>query len=251
MSARPSLPPLAGALVAGALAAAAPAAAQIAVPPVSGVRGVVGVMSFRDIPFRTVVRQQFDFSCGSAALATLLTHQYGLPTTETTAFSAMYAAGDQAKIRKVGFSMLDMKRYLASRGVASDGFRLSLDEIARRGRPAIALVTLGRYRHFVVVKGVAGDRVLVGDPALGLKTYGRDEFTRMWNGVAFMLRDEGSSRAARFNARSDWDPWSRAPVGAVGADAIPLAELSRNLAPAYQITPVLNVPGAPATGGVP
>ena len=227
------------------------ACAQLAIPSGWGPGGRVGVVSWRDIPFRTVVRQQYDFSCGSAALATLLTHQYGLDTSETDAFTAMYAKGDQAKIRKVGFSMLDMKRYLAARGFASDGFRLSLDDIARAGRPVIALVTLGRYRHFVVIKGVTNDRVLVGDPALGLKTYGRAEFLAMWNGVAFALRDARAARSPTFNARSEWEPWSRAPVGAVRTQAVSPAELSRNLAPLYQITPVLNVPGAPALNGVP
>lgn len=230
---------------------AAPSTAQISVPPSSGLEGTVGVITWRDIPFRTVVRQQFDFSCGSAALATLLTYQYGLKTSETDAFKRMYAVGDQAKIRKVGFSMLDMKRYLAERGVDSDGFRMSLDEIASEGRPAVALVVLGRYRHFVVIKGVARDRVLVGDPALGLKTYTRGEFAKIWNGIAFMLDGKGATTHPQFNARSDWDPWSRAPLDAVQSGTLSLAELSRNLAPIYQLTPVLNVPGAPATNGVP
>ncbi len=35
----------------------------------------VGVISYRDLPFQTVVRQQYDFSCGSASLATLLRYQ--------------------------------------------------------------------------------------------------------------------------------------------------------------------------------
>src|SRR5208283_4171640 len=62
--------------------------------------------------FRTTWHQQYDFSCGSAAVATLLSFHYGRPTNETTVFKAMFAAGDQARIQVQGFSLLDMKRYL-------------------------------------------------------------------------------------------------------------------------------------------
>src|SRR5437764_6758368 len=68
----------------------------------------VSVMSWWGIPFRSVVHQQYDFSCGSAAVATLLTYNYAAPTTERTTFAKMWQAGDQKLIRKSGFSMLDM-----------------------------------------------------------------------------------------------------------------------------------------------
>ena len=55
----------------------------------------VSVVSYRDIPFRTVVRQRYDFSCGSAALATLLRYHYDREVGEEQIFRAMYAAGDQ------------------------------------------------------------------------------------------------------------------------------------------------------------
>ncbi len=35
------------------------------------------VVSVKEARFTTTQRQQFDFSCGSAAVATLLTHHYG------------------------------------------------------------------------------------------------------------------------------------------------------------------------------
>src|SRR3954454_18291549 len=55
--------------------------------------------------FRATVHQQYDFSCGSAALATLLTYHYGRPVTEQQVFQVMYQNGNQARIREVGFSM--------------------------------------------------------------------------------------------------------------------------------------------------
>src|SRR3546814_13412897 len=66
-------------------------------------------LTWWDIPFRSVIRQRYDFSCGSAALATLLTYHYGAPTSEAMPFRAMWEKGDREAIRKVGFSMLDMR----------------------------------------------------------------------------------------------------------------------------------------------
>ena len=64
------------ALIAGMVCAlaAAPAAAEVRLTgPETGGSYQRQVMTWWDIPFRSVIRQRYDFSCGSAALATLLT----------------------------------------------------------------------------------------------------------------------------------------------------------------------------------
>lgn len=220
-----------------ATALAAPARGQVRFSGVAG-QATVRVTSWRDIPFRTVVRQEYDYSCGSAALATLLTYSYGRPTTESDAFTSMYAAGDQAQIRRVGFSMLDMKRYLTAHGFAAEGYRLSLDELAEFDQPSIALVTIGPYRHFVVVKGISADQVLIGDPALGLKIVSRQDFARMWNGVILAIAPGKGAPSARFNQVSEWSPWVMPPTRWAVTPAS-VTQITRNLPPLYQITPVL------------
>ena len=54
----------------------------------------VKVMTFRDIPFRTVIRQQYDYSCGSASLATLLHFHYGRPVGEAASWLKILIAFD-------------------------------------------------------------------------------------------------------------------------------------------------------------
>jgi predicted double-glycine peptidase len=193
--------------------------------------GRVKVVSYRDLPFRTVVRQQYDFSCGSAALATLLRHHYGRDVSEEQVFRAMYAAGDQATIQRVGFSLLDMKQYLDAHGYPADGFRLSLDDLIEMNAPAIVMIDTAGYKHFVVLKGDDAGRVLVGDPALGLKVYSRDQFSSMWNGVAFVVRQPADT----FNDAEEWRPWNRSRPGQA-LQPMSLAELTRELPPLYQVT---------------
>src|SRR6185295_1721515 len=115
----------------------APASAQARFHGEAGGNYSVAVTSWRDIPFRTVVRQQYDYSCGSAAVATLLRYHYGWSLRETEVFRAMFDRGDQARIPQVGFSMLDMRGYLESRGYQADGLRFSLDRLGELQIPAI------------------------------------------------------------------------------------------------------------------
>jgi predicted double-glycine peptidase len=198
----------------------------------------VSVMSWRDIPFRTVVRQQYDYSCGSAAVATLLRFHYATPVGEGEVFQSMYDRGDQERIRSVGFSMLDMRTYLETRGFAADGLRLSLDRLATLGVPAIALITHNNYRHFVVVKGVSATHVLVGDPTFGLQTYTRADFEAVWNGVVLAVRQTPEDVAPpAYNRQEEWRPWSTAPLGAAQGPVSP-AELMLSTRELYQITPM-------------
>jgi predicted double-glycine peptidase len=171
----------------------------------------------------------------------LLTYHYGRPTTEPSAFKMMYASGDQAKIRQLGFSLLDMKRYIQSIGMKAEGYRLGLAELKSLDAPAIALIQMGRYRHFVVIKGVRQDRILVGDPALGVREIPAREFAKMWNGVVFAIAGE---RPSQFNAAGDWEVRAHAPLD-VGLPALSADVLTRELAPLYQITPLIAT-GSPA-----
>jgi len=200
-------------------------------------------VSFAEMPFRTVVHQQYDYSCGSAALATLLRYPYGRAATEAPVFKAMYAAGDQPRIQKLGFSLLDMKTYLATLGYQADGYRFSLEDLAKAATPAIALIQVGAYKHFVVIKGVIGDSVLVGDPALGLRRFREEDFLKSWNGIAFLLHDlpAGASPAV-FNSAEDWKRWADSHPLAAATVIQPLTPFLRDLRVIYQIRPIQNLP---------
>lgn len=204
------------------------AAGDVWLPGVGGVANVP-TRSLLESKFSRVVRQQYDFSCGSAALATLLTYHYGRDTAEQDAFNAMYAAGDKAKIAQAGFSLLDMKTFLESIGYQADGYQASLQKLASVGVPAIALVNHRGYRHFVVVKGVRDDEVLIGDPALGIKYMTRAEFEQIWdNGVLFVIKTEPEIGKSHFNVGKEWQALARAPLGSAMSSES-LADLTVNL----------------------
>jgi len=203
-------------------------AGSVWLPEIAGVTNVT-TKSLQEAKYSQVVRQQYDFSCGSAALATLLTFHYDQETDEQDAFGAMYAAGDKEKIAAAGFSLLDMKTYLESIGYIADGYQASLDTLENAAVPAIALINYRGYRHFVVVKGIVGDEVLIGDPALGIKLMSRADFEGLWdNGVLFIIKNKPEIGRQHFNQSDEWSLLARAPLGtALSPDS--LAQLTVGL----------------------
>ncbi|MFC2952272.1 C39 family peptidase [Marinicaulis aureus] len=171
---------------------------------VGGASARVPVVSMAERKFTTVVRQQYDFSCGSAALATLLTFHYDRETSETDAFKAMWEVGDQNRIRELGFSLLEMKRYLESLNLKADGFVLSLDRVQEIGVPGIALVDVRGYKHFVVIKGITDEVVLIGDPSSGVVSLPRNIFEQRWDGTILFIRSDVVRGKQSFNQVADW-----------------------------------------------
>ena len=219
---------------------AAPArSADVQLNTGSGAPYQVRVKSWWEIPFRSVVRQQYDFSCGSAAVATLLTYHYGHRVSERKSFSAMWQAGNQEAIRKVGFSMLEMKTFLEQIGYRVEGYQLTPAQLARLDRPSIVLLDQNGYKHFVVVKGVRGKAVMLGDPSLGLKEYSLEAFSKAWNGIALAIVS-GSGEKPIYNSPRDWDPWARAPIAGYSSPET-AATISTHLPPIYQVTPEILV----------
>jgi predicted double-glycine peptidase len=192
--------------------------------PIADMRVPIASMQARR--FNTVVHQRYDFSCGSAALATLLRYHYNDPQSEVDVFQGMWRDGDRAQIRRVGFSLLDMKRYLAARGLSADGYKVTLQDIAKRQVPGIALITVKGYRHFVVVKGVNAKEVLIGDPSLGLRTMPVAEFTAAWNGIYFVLNSNLDTARRGFNVDAQWASFARAPIGGTFAEPASLQALA-------------------------
>jgi len=171
----------------------------------------IHVRSFEDEKFITTIKQEYDFSCGSAALATLLTYTYHIPATESSVFASMYLNGDRQVIQQSGFSLLDMKDYLSRQGIPSGGFRAPLDKLARVGIPAIVLINEHGYKHFVVLRGVRDGRVLLSDPAIGLRTVSVSQFNRQWSGIFFIILANIPTARAGFNDGQDWSGEPGAP----------------------------------------
>ena len=173
----------------------------------------VPVRSMQELKFTETVRQGFDFSCGSAALATLLTYHYDREMSEFQVFKEMWNNGDHEKIQKDGFSMLDMKRFLEAEGLQADGFTVDPSKIGEIGVAGIVLMSELDSPHFVVVIGEQDGEILISDPARGIWNLPVEELGALWNGVFFVIRNASTLARGNFNDDAAWDRRRWAPVG--------------------------------------
>lgn len=168
--------------------------------------------SFQEQKYRNTVTQQHDFSCGSAALATLLSYNYNRPVSETDIFNDMIVNGDKKIISESGFSLLDIKRYLQRHGLDSSGYRAPLSKLEEVRLPAIVLLNVRGYHHFVVLEGIANGRVLLADPANGMRSEPTGLFESEWSGIFFLITSDIEQGQKSFNNDQRWaaapgPPW--------------------------------------------
>lgn len=194
--------------------------------PIAGGSFQLPLTSLRSSKVQSTMIQELDFSCGSAAIATLLSYQYDYAVTEQSVFEEMFSQGNQQAIRQHGFSLLDMKKYLAQHGFEADGFEQTLDKLLVAKLPAIVLVNDKGYNHFVVVKGLRDGRVLISDPASGTRAMPRDAFEAIWKTrLLFVVHNQ--TQRAKFNDPVSWQAAPRAPIGSVNGDQLRAHALPR------------------------
>lgn len=166
----------------------------------SSLAGSAGpVRSMLELRQQNLVLQQFDLSCGAAALATILRYQHGERLTERDVAIGLisrdiYIADPDVLRARRGFSLLDMNRYTERLGYDAEALGSVTFEDLLSLAPAIVPVRLNGYNHFVVFRGAFEGNVLLGDPAFGNRTMSRDRFVDAWieyaefGRVAFVVR---------------------------------------------------------------
>ncbi|MGH8452080.1 C39 family peptidase [Pseudomonas sp.] len=170
-------------------------AGQMAVVMPNGAVIYKNVESIRERKFANLVEQKTDFSCGAAALATILRQAYWKDVDEEHVIKGMLINADQDLVRTQGFSMLDMKRYLESIGMRARGYRINGETLLTVKVPVIVLLDIRGYKHFEVMQRADKDWVYIGDSVLGNKRYARDDFIKGWNGIVFAVLGEGYDKA--------------------------------------------------------
>lgn len=153
------------------------------------------VQSIRERKFVDLVQQKTDFSCGAAALATILRQAYWLDVDEEHIIKGMLEHADQDMVRVQGFSMLDMKRYVESLGMRARGYRVAPETLNSIRIPVVVLMDIRGYKHFVVMQRVDKGWVYIGDPVLGHKRFTVDDFVKGWNGIIFAVIGQGYDKS--------------------------------------------------------
>ncbi len=121
-----------------------------------------------------ITKQDKDFSCGAASLATLLNSFYGQTVTEEALLQAMNKTDARA-------SFEDMQKALPQFGFKAQGLALSYSQLSQLTRPVVVYVKFRNNAHFSVLRGINADTVWLADPSLGNRSYSREQFLAMWD----------------------------------------------------------------------
>ena len=140
-----------------------------------------------------LIKQGYDFSCGSAALAIVLNYYLGEKLNERQVIQGLLHYGDAAQIAKrQAFSLLDMKKFVKALGYQGDGYRAEIDDLKALTTPAIIPIKIMEYRHFVVFRGIYRGHIFLADPWRGDISFTLNQFNDVWyDKVIFVVTDPG------------------------------------------------------------
>lgn len=147
------------------------------------------VKPLKAIREENIVRQTYDYSCGPASMATLLTYYFMDKVSEedVIGFLLYYTSLEKIKANK-GFSLLDLKHFAMYKGYNVTGYKADISFLIKLSLPALVPISVRDYSHFVIFRGVSGDRVFITDPALGNMTMKIDKFQKIWqSGICLVM----------------------------------------------------------------
>lgn len=157
--------------------------------------------TWMDTQFRHVVAQQEDFSCGAAALATLLQYYYRRDVEESDVLALMddesgteayeTESGEEVDVDEVrerdlkevkvnGFSFAELAGFAAEFGFRGEGYRADFEALRTLKVPVIAHIGTDWYQHFVVVREVTEEYVVYADPSWGNRRMTSGRFGELW-----------------------------------------------------------------------
>jgi predicted double-glycine peptidase len=125
-----------------------------------------------------IVMQSSDFSCGPAALATVLQNM-GFNITEQ---ELIVLAGTDTS----GTTMHGLSEAAKAKGLSATGMKLSVDDLKPNN---IVHIILDGEGHYSVIREVSENSVYLADPSLGNIEMSREEFAEIFTGNALVITD--------------------------------------------------------------
>jgi len=146
------------------------------------------------------IRQHDGRDCGAACLSTICAH-YGLKL-------PLFRYKELTKTDNDGTNIYGIIDAATKLGFSSRALVGNLQELLEGihnkeiQTPFIShIITEEMFVHYVVIYKIKNERLIVGDPAKGIKKYTLDEFESVWSGniITFSLTDEFQKRKEKQN----------------------------------------------------
>lgn len=132
------------------------------------------IQSWKELRDDSIVKQDLDYSCGAASVATLLNNFFYQNTTEEQILNII----DKGDLKA---SFLDMQKALTTLGFQSQGLAVSYDTLRTLKIPVIVYIKHRKTDHFSVLRGINENFVWLADPSLGNRILTKHQFIEMWH----------------------------------------------------------------------
>lgn len=143
------------------------------------------VRTFVDLRDQGVRKQDLDWSCGLAALATLINWSAKDAITEEDLLHQALATFPEATERFAaqGLSLLEIKILAQARGYRAAAYKVPPEMLLKLKVPVLVYLDNGKTNHFSVLRGIdrVTRRAYLADPSLGNQRLPLYRFLEMWD----------------------------------------------------------------------
>jgi len=179
-------------LLAIAPAMTSPVSAQTGRAPIRDPAHIIekNVWHYRALQERNVVMQKQDYSCGAAALATVLRFYWGDNIGEREVLlrlNKLLTPEEFVDRVKNGLAITDLRRVSVEMGYVSTTLELTFSKLVESKIPLIIPIAPKGYDHFVVFRGLHGEWVYLADPIRGNIRLTVPEFLGVWKKRAALV----------------------------------------------------------------
>lgn len=164
-----------------------------------------GVKTFVDLRDKNIRKQNLDWTCGLAALATLINWSSSEAVTEEELLAQALATFPDASERFAvqGLSLLEIKILAQARGYRASAYKVPPEMLLKLRTPVLVYLDSGTTNHFSVLRGIdpVSRRAYLADPSLGHQRLPLYRFLEMWDtqdgkGILLALDRDGITWAA-------------------------------------------------------
>jgi hypothetical protein len=172
-------------VAAGVLGLCLAAARLPAAPPIRDDRHIAArhVWDWQRLKQRNIVMQQRDYSCGAAALATIMRYHFEDPVTEDQVLGVLdnLLTLEEIKDRiENGLAMSDLRKAAVKMGYQSAVAKMTMQKLFEAKTPLVVGIEEDGFKHFVVYRGTDRQFVYLADPIRGNLRLFTEEFGKQW-----------------------------------------------------------------------
>lgn len=148
------------------------------------------ITSWSQLRDSLVIKQEYDFSCGSSALATLINLKYYQNLSEESIIDLIIKDKNQDQINDIsinGYSLLELKHAAINLGYNASIYKISFNKATQLNEPVIIYYEPYGEKHFAVLKKIFNKKIYIADPARGNIRISFFKFKQEWKGTIMII----------------------------------------------------------------